>query len=1060
MEMDVNQRLAVETTGKNILVSASAGAGKTRVLVERLVKRCVKDRIGMDEILAVTFTEAAAAEMKNRIAASLQELSINPSSEEEEEWIRKQIVLLSNADITTIDSFCLNLIKKYYSVIGLDPAVTRNVLDESSRQTLLDEAFQKALIRHNAIHHDELLYLLKTSSPRSEDYDTLKTMITSIIDQCQQHESASEWLSRIRVSYDNIRSLNDLPEEASSAFFDRLKFEYDAICTLLDQMIQLASSSEKLSKKAKDLKEAQNLLLSCSDALNDHNYDHFRQLFLAFGADQKTPADTKAAEYTELRKYFYKKCDTLTGILYDSDVLIKDIKDLSPVVHLLCDLCEDTMTTFQKAKLETASMDFVDMEHYAWEILKRNNWEVARLFKNRLKEVMVDEFQDTSLLQDSIIKAVAPEGTIFRVGDVKQSIYRFRGARPALMRSLMSDPDVFNITLDHNYRSYEKIIRFSNLLFSRLMNLGGEDAYTDRDIVSPGTERQNQPDSQPIQLILIQKTEPDEQEEDESLDKESEAIKDKTMKAEWIANEMIRLHENGRHWNEFAVLVRSHAEKSILRRVFNAAHIPALIDVREGFYNSDLCLYILAVLSCITDPADDVALLTVLSGELFELPDELLAQWKLSCGSVRKGASLNRPDIFEWFSHLQETAEKSLCDVLNEIALYNRFYEKLRESEKANFDFLYEKTSAMSSSLFTLHDLKRMMETGTEEKSSAAVIRSRDDDTVTVTTIHQSKGLQYKVVFLWGSGKNPMMDSKNQLILDDSVGLGLKHYDLPWHTSRPSLFRIGAEHRQNIADVEEYTRVLYVALTRAEETMYIVDLKPNEQSYAEDLTLMHLAKRKGITGLITTAMTQVSELYEVHHVYPEELMRAPSLETRYTDILPQYDNDYPVLGALLRPSEHEIDALPSLSPGELSKGTRYGTMIHETIASLPDRMWNKDDFSSDVLRETDIAHILAFGNSNLYQKALTMQIRKEMPFYAEDPENGSRLMGVMDFVAFGEDEILLIDFKTDSASMEEIRRRYSSQLNLYRRALQILRPGIPVTAYAWSLHNSEAIEIR
>ena len=1060
MEMDVNQRLAVETTGKNILVSASAGAGKTRVLVERLVKRCVTDRIGMDEILAVTFTEAAAAEMKNRIAASLQELSATPSSAEEAEWIQKQIVLLTNADITTIDSFCLNLIRKYYNVIGLDPAVTRNILDESSRQTLLDNAFRKALIYHNEIHHDVLLYLLKTTSPRSEDYDTLKTMITSIMDQCQQHESASEWFSRIRVSYDNIRTLNDLPQEASSAFFDRLKFEYNSICTLLDQMIELSASSEKLRKKEKDLKETKNLLLSCSDALNQHNYDHFRQMFLDFGAEQKTPSDSKAEEYTAVRKHFYKRCETLTSILYDSDVLVRDIKDLSPVVHLLCDLCEDTMKYFQDAKLENASMDFVDMEHYAWEILQRNNWEVAKLFRNRLKEVMVDEFQDTSLLQDSIIKAVAPEGTIFRVGDVKQSIYRFRGARPALMRSLMADSSVFNITLDHNYRSFEKIIRFSNLLFSRLMNLGGEDTYTDRDIVSPGTKRQNQPDSQPIQLILIQKNDPDETDEEETQDKDSEAIRDKVMKATWIANEMIRLHEKGRHWNEFAVLVRSHAEKSILRRVFNTAHIPALIDTREGFYNSDLCLYILAVLSCITDPADDVALLTVLSGELFEISDEVISQWKLSCGSIRKGVSIHRPEVVEWFSHLQEIAEKSLCDVLNEIALYNRFYEKLRESEKANFDFLYEKTSAMASSLFTLHDLKRMMETGTDEKSSAAITRSRDDDVVTVTTIHQSKGLQYKVVFLWGSGKNPMMDSRNQLIVDDSVGLGLKHYDLPWHTSRPSLFRIGAEYRQNIADIEEYTRVLYVALTRAEETMYIVDLQTNEQDYAEELSLMHAAKRKGITGLITAAMRQTPELYEVCHVLPEELMIAPFLESRYTAALPQYEADYPVLGALLRPSEHETDALPSLSPGEISKGTRYGTMIHEAIASLPNRLWNKDDFSSGILSETDITHILAFGNSALYQKALTMKIRKEMPFYAEDQENGSRLMGIMDFVAFGDDEILLIDFKTDAAPMEEIRRRYSNQLRIYRRALQILKPGITVSAFAWSLHNSEAIEIQ
>ncbi len=415
MEMDVNQRLAVETTGKNILVSASAGAGKTRVLVERLVKRCVKDRVGMDEILAVTFTEAAAAEMKNRIALSLQQLSAAPASEEEAEWLQKQMVLLSSADITTIDSFCLNLIRKYYSVIGLDPAITRNVLDESSRQALLEDAFQKALIHQNEIHHEELLYLLRTTSPRSEDYDTLKTMVTLIMEQCQQHESASVWLDRVRVSYDNIRSLDDLPPEAYSAFFSRLKLEYHTICSLLDQMIELSSSSEKVTKKAGELSETRNLLLSCSDALENNNYDLFRQMFLSFGTEQKTPSDGKAEEYTAVRKYFYKKCDDLTGILYDSEVLLRDVKELVPVVHLLCDLCEDTMSNFQNAKLEGAAMDFTDMERYAWEILKRNNWEVAGLFKARLKEVMVDEFQDTSLLQDSIIAAVAPEGTIFRV---------------------------------------------------------------------------------------------------------------------------------------------------------------------------------------------------------------------------------------------------------------------------------------------------------------------------------------------------------------------------------------------------------------------------------------------------------------------------------------------------------------------------------------------------------------------------------------------------------------------------------------------------------------------
>ncbi|MBR3202331.1 MAG: UvrD-helicase domain-containing protein [Solobacterium sp.] len=1060
MEMDVNQKAAVETTGTNILVSASAGAGKTRVLVERLVKRCVEDHVGMDEILAVTFTEAAAAEMKNRVAASFQSLSENPDSVEQAEWLKQQMVLLSTADITTIDSFCLNLIRKYYSVIGLDPATIQNVLDESTQQAYRKEAFQQALARQHALRPDLLLQLLLSISPRSEDYSTIEEMVSNIQRMAEQHADPYAWLESMRHSYDNIHSWKDLPPIVYSSYFGQIKRYYDSIARSLERMIVSADESEKLKKKISSLTEAQNLLLSCKEALEARNYDAFREQFLIFGAEQKTPSDGKAETYTAIRKYFYKCCNSLTELLYESDVLIKDIGDLAPQIHMLCDLTEDTMRNYADIKKSAAAMDFTDMEQYAWIILNKNDHEVANLYRARLKEVMVDEFQDTSLLQDNIITALAKPGTIFRVGDVKQSIYRFRGARPSLMRGLMQDASIQNITLDHNYRSLEKIIRFSNLLFSRLMNIGGEDTYSERDTVSFGVPSQNRPDSNPIRLVLIEKPEEEEvSAEDESINYETEATKDKLMKATWIANEMIRLNRAGYRWNQFAVLVRSHAEKIILQRAFNTAHIPAAIDTREGFYNSDLCMYILALLTCIIDPEDDIALLTVLCGELFQFSDEELASLKLRYGSVRKGIRATHPEILKWFAHLQTISSRSLPEMLNEVSRYNSFYENLYDSEKANFDFLFEKTNAMASSLFTIHDLIEVMTLGEDEKSSNATCRSKDDDVVTVTTIHQSKGLQYKVVFLWGTGSNPMMDGRNMLIVDDQIGLGMKHVDLPWHTSRPSVFFTAASYRQGLADVEEYTRVLYVALTRAEETMYIVDLAKNKQDYEPDLSISDILKRKGITGLLTMALSPVEGLYEEVIVCPEDPIILSEYENRYVPELVRFHGDPSRLKVLQKPSEHELVTLPDLSPGSSSRGTRYGTFIHETVASLPNRVWTKNDFQSDDLREIDIAHLLRFSESDLYQKTLAMDIHKEMPFYAEDPDSSDRYMGVMDFVAFGEAEIVLIDFKTDALSPKEIQQRYSSQLNTYREALQILRPGTPVHAYAWSFHNDLAIKI-
>jgi ATP-dependent helicase/nuclease subunit A len=205
------------------------------------------------------------------------------------------------------------------------------------------------------------------------------------------------------------------------------------------------------------------------------------------------------------------------------------MRDMYPYAHVLSELTILTMRNFQNTKQENACMDFTDMEQYAWEILNRNDQEVAKLYRARLKEVMVDEFQDTSWLQNEIIRTVAAPGTIFRVGDVKQSIYRFRGAKPALMRGLADDPAMYRITLDHNYRSSSKIIEFSNLLFQRLMNIeGGEDVYGTEDIVSPGVPSQTPPDDPPIRMILLEEPE---QPSDEETENDEESFSAKERKA-------------------------------------------------------------------------------------------------------------------------------------------------------------------------------------------------------------------------------------------------------------------------------------------------------------------------------------------------------------------------------------------------------------------------------------------------------------------------------------------------------------------------------------------------
>ncbi len=1052
MKMDPRQARAVSETGSDILVSASAGAGKTRVLVERLVSLCVEKHIGMDEILAVTFTEAAASEMKNRVAARLQECMQNATDEMEKDWISQQLILLADADITTIDSFCLNLIRKYFSVIGLDPATAASILDESRKNALLDEAFFKALSEYDRNGHAELLALLEAYSPRSEDYDVLKQMVLSLKNLCDRSGTTVESLRSAAESLDGVQHFNDVPDLIKDGFFGRLNLLWATIEQHLDRMIRIAEDNPGEFKTIVPLRETMNLFRSTEAPLRAGDYNQFRTMFDLFGTEQKTPTAKNLPEYGAERDAMYTACSKLTAVLYSPETFVSDIKELSIFHHTLAELTILTEQYFQEAKRELACMDFTDMEVYAYEILNRNDQEVAKLYQKRLKEVMVDEFQDTSVLQNTIIETIAAPGTVFRVGDVKQSIYRFRGAKPALMRSLAQNPSISRITLDHNYRSSSKIIEFSNVLFQRLMNIeGGEDEYGTDDIVSPGVPSQTNPDDDPIRLVLLE--EPEEKTGDE------ESFTAKERKAGWIASKMIELHEQGYHWNHFAVLVRSHAEKITIARIFEHCGIPYDIDTRQGFYNSDLCLYILSILNCIVDPEDDLSLLCVLCGELFAFEDEALAQLKLNYGSVRKGIRETRPDITEWFTVLRKDAGRGIHFLLDRIALHNGYYESLTDADKANFDFLYEKTLNCEKDRFTIYDLITLMKVGSSENSSNATSRSKDDDVVTVTTIHQSKGLQYRVVFLWSTGTNRLMDSMDTLISDPEIPFSLKHYDMPYRTGRSSLMRIAAEYRQDISDIAEYIRVLYVALTRAEQTMYIVDMAACEQPFCKTMTLSELARRKGITGYITAALQPVPGLYEVLRIPPEAFRTIPESLPPYVSALPHFTRSFVPLPSLLRPSAHEFSLLPPLSPGSSERGTRYGTMIHEVIAALPNRVWTSSDFTDTGLRPGDIEAVCSFGESALYRKALAMEIRKEFPFYTEDPVRNEAVIGVMDFVAFGKDCILLIDFKTDAQPPEKIRSLYAPQLNIYRRSLQLLKPGIPVYAYAWSFHSNCAVEI-
>ena len=1070
MDFDREQKEAIQALGRNVLVSASAGAGKTRVLVARLIKRCVEDRVSLDRILAVTFTEAAAAEMKKRVAAELNRRFDEEKDPQTRQWIRAQLARLVNAQITTIDSWCLTIIQKYCSVIGLDPAAADNILDEGTAQALRSEAFDLALKEFDGARHEELLRLLNVFCPRSEDYDSLQEITEKISTHADASFDPDAWYEQAARMYHPVQRLADFEPEILDAFYGSLRLSCDHIQELLEQMSAAAAGDEEM-KKPELLAAKRNLMPAVFDCLGRRDYPGFQEKLLIM-AQAETGTHTANTEYTAARSAMKKAEAGLLENLYEERQLVADSSELSPLVRSLLDLSRSADAHYLALKKAAVGMDFNDMERYAFAILNEADGEVAADVRNSLDEIMIDEFQDTSELQNAIIERIAKEDDVFRVGDVKQSIYRFRQARPALMRRLMTareDSEV--ISLMHNYRSQEPIVAFSNRLFRRLMNVpGGTDSYGDSDTVSTGADFQKERPSR-IRFINIPnpETEPvpaDEETGDDGTAADAAAAEDtpgsRRLKAEWIAAEILRLKaENPAvSYRSFAVLVRSHANKIDLKRAFDACGIPYDIDAREGFYQSDLCQNVIALIKAMCDPQDPIPLLAVLTSSFCHLNDEEIAALKIGSRSLYEGVQKQRPEILRDLQDLRAVARTDgICALLDQLAGRGRFFDLLEPRQKANFDFLYEKAVQFERHSRSLYGFLESMEASEDEKSGEAIDKGQDDDVVTVSTIHQSKGLQYPVVFLWSTDQNPFMDRRDPVILDDDLKLGIKHLDLPERTVRCSVQRLAVQYKAGMEDLEEYIRLLYVALTRAEEKLYIVDSAKPARLPAQPraITLASLSERRGISGLILSALSADPE-FSIETAEPAQLPSAPAAVMPETE-LPHFQSRVSLYPQKVTPSSSEVTFLPDLETAGEETGRRYGTILHECIAALPNRNWTRSDLNGCGLPEADCQKILDFGTSSLYQQALKMHIEKEYPFYVVDPENRQILTGAMDFVAFGETEILLIDFKSDSASPAELKKRYSAQIDAYERALHLMKPEAVIRSWIYSFHNSKAVAI-
>ncbi len=863
------QEQVIQLHDRNILVSAAAGSGKTAVLVERIVRMvCDEARpVDIDRLLIVTFTNAAAAQMRERIAAGIAAvLREHPESEH----IQRQSTLIHNAQITTIDSFCLFLIRNHFHEIGLDPAF--RVADENEVGLLAQEVLAELLEECYAEGSQAFLHCVEFFCPGGRER-VLEADILSLSGHAASCPFPVEWLNARRQDYGAETAQELLAGDAGQYLKRYADAMLDGCVEKLREVQRLCESPDgpymygELAER--ELEEL--AALRGRDSLAEYSVRIPSFVFgrLPVKKDESVSA-AKRERAKALRTQAKEILQDLGTVFFQTpaELAAAQSKACEAAVNTLIDLTLEFDRRMRQCKLERKIIDFSDMEHYALEILLERDGEevkpgrVAREYAQYFHEILIDEYQDSNLVQEYLLKAVSGEDrgrfNRFMVGDVKQSIYRFRLARPELFlekydRYEENGTDRCRIDLSRNFRSRPQVVDTVNSVFRRLMSrrIGGID-YDDRAALYAGAEYPESREHQ-SEFLLVEK--PGREEELNARQAEALAvamrIKELRRSFEVLDKESGKLRPV--RYSDMVILLRAvQGWDEEFRTVLAQEGIPVYITAKTGYFAATEVQELLQVLRVLDNPRQDIPLYGMLKSVFGGFSEEEIALLR-ACGGRRslyealcvwERGEHREPDEAET-GGLQERAAR----FLEKLRRYRGYtvYMPIREllqrlvedhdylnyvsalpaggRRRANVEMLFTKASDFEkTSYFGLFHFVRYMEQleKYDVDYGEADLLDENADVVCIMSIHKSKGLEFAVTFVSGLAKRfSVRDYSQAMIVDMDMGVGVT-YVQPEKRVRNKTLRqkviAGKMREENLA---EELRVLYVALTRAREKLIL-----------------------------------------------------------------------------------------------------------------------------------------------------------------------------------------------------------------------------------------------
>ena len=887
------QQQVIDLRNRNILVSAAAGSGKTAVLVERIVK-IITDKnhpVDIDHLLIVTFTNAAAAEMRERIGNAIEKaLDEQPG----DEHLLRQLTLIHNAQITTIDSFCLYVVRNHFHEIDLEPNF--RIGDEGELKLLREDVLGRVLEQNYEEPSEAFSDFVEGYASGRTDA-ALNEMILQLYEFSRSYPWPEKWLDSFVGAY-RIETREELDRtEWLALLTENICFVLKDCEQLLKQALAITQQDDgpDMYEKAvqSDLEKYEGLagltsFCELSEALSNIKYDRLASSRGFEGDPDKLELVKSLRE--QAKDVVKKLCKQY--FFCSPEMMIEQLDRTEPMLEEVVRLTKQFADEFAAAKRRKNLVDFHDVEHFALQILVDEETEKAKKtaeeFRDTFEEIMIDEYQDSNEVQETLLRSISREergeNNIFMVGDVKQSIYRFRLARPELFMKKydsysLEESTTQRIDLHKNFRSREEVLTCTNDIFYKIMarSLGNVE-YDAEAALYPGASYPVSADFIPEILLA---------DSNDELLEDTELTDKKTLEAKIVAEEIKHLMKTqpvtdkaagtlrAAHYSDIVILLRSLSGwADSLVEVLNENGIPAHTVSSTGYFSTVEVQTVLSMLRLLDNPRQDIPMAAVLRSPMAGLTDEELAVLRLEDGSVpfheavlelaeglyEEGGQIEISNSEEdqkqgrnadekTENHIEITAHrkllkfykkyKQLRQLVPDTPIHELIEIILRETgyghyvaampagnrRTANLNMLLEKAAAYEKTSYKglFHFVRYIDELQKYDVDfGEADMVGENEDVVRIMSIHKSKGLEFPIVIVSGMGKNfNKQDTRSKMVLHPELGIGLDYMDGKLRIKSPTIAKKAIAKQIDLENLGEELRVLYVALTRAKEKLIL-----------------------------------------------------------------------------------------------------------------------------------------------------------------------------------------------------------------------------------------------